>query len=46
MTDLMVTVRLGSIFHKLGQLLGKFLGVAVLVSEELLLVVINSILVQ
>ncbi len=46
MPDLMVSVRLGSLFYKLGQLLGKLPDVAVLVSEELLLVVSNSVLVQ
>jgi hypothetical protein len=46
MSDLTVTVRLGSIFHKLVQLLGKLPDVAVLVSEELLLVESNSVLVQ
>ena len=40
---MMVNVRLGSIFHKLGQLFGKLPDVAVLVSEELLLVVSDKV---
>lgn len=46
MPDLMVSVRLGSIFNKLGQLLGKHPDVTVLVSKEPLLVVRYSLLVR